>query len=143
MGDAADDWAVVAKQVCANRPECQVLVDRGYCDGCRAKRGIASPGEAARPTANQRGYGYRWQKASAAYLEAHPIAVDWFGEHGGRVYAAEVVDHIVPHHGDMKLFWDRKNWQGLTKSDHDRKTALEDGGFGRKANGFNAIGGVG
>jgi 5-methylcytosine-specific restriction protein A len=31
----------------------------------------------------------------------------------------------------MKLFWDSDNWQGLTKADHDRKTALEDGGFGR------------
>jgi 5-methylcytosine-specific restriction enzyme A len=99
----------------------------GYCDACRAK----GAGREVRKTAAQRGYGYRWQKASQAYLKAHPIAVDWFDEHNGRVFAAEVVDHIKPHKGDMKLFWDPSNWQGLTKADHDRKTALEDGGFGR------------
>ncbi|WP_456848588.1 hypothetical protein [Bradyrhizobium sp. USDA 4504] len=26
------------------------------------------------------------------------------------------MDHIVPHRGDMKLFWDRKNWQALASS---------------------------
>ena len=62
---------------------------------------------------------------------AHPLAVDWFKEHDGHVMLAEVVDHIIPHRGDMMLFWDSRNWQGLTKADHDRKTATEDSGFGR------------
>jgi 5-methylcytosine-specific restriction protein A len=87
-------------------------------------------GKENRPNSTQRGYGSKWQKASKAYLVAHPIAVDWFGEHQGRLYPAEVVDHIIPHKGNMDLFWDPMNWQGLTKSDHDRKTAMEDGGFG-------------
>ena len=39
---------------------------------------------------------------------------------------AEVVDHHIPHRGDQRLFWDQKNWRGLTKSHHDRKTARED-----------------
>jgi 5-methylcytosine-specific restriction protein A len=68
--------------------------------------------------------------SSKAYLRAHPLAVDYFGSHDSVVMLAEVVDHIIPHRGDMKLFWDPTNWQGLTKVDHDRKTALEDGGFG-------------
>lgn len=114
---------------CRNRPQCSNLVERGYCAACLAK----GAGKDTRPSAAQRGYGYRWQKTSKAYLQAHPIAVDWFGEHGGRIYPAEVTDHIVPHKGDMTLFWDPKNWQGLTKADHDRKTAMEDGGFGRGA----------
>jgi 5-methylcytosine-specific restriction enzyme A len=119
----------MAKRPCA-RPGCASLVDRGYCDVCRP----SSPrviSERERGNANARGYGRRWQKASKAWLQAHPIAVDWFKDHGGRVFAAEVVDHIIPHRGDMKLFWDPGNWQGLTKKDHDRKTAMEDGGFGR------------
>jgi hypothetical protein len=33
--------------------------------------------------------------------------------------AAVVVDHIVPHRGDMKLFWDSGNWQSLCKTCHD------------------------
>jgi 5-methylcytosine-specific restriction protein A len=114
-------------QQCKNKPCCANLVVRGFCPACLA-RGL---GKDIRPSAAERGYGARWQRESKAYLAAHPVAVDWFGEHGSVVYAAEVVDHIVPHRGDMILFWDRGNWQGLTKADHDKKTASEDGGFGR------------
>lgn len=39
---------------------------------------------------------------------------------------AEVVDHIVPHRGDGKLFWDEGNWQALCKNCHDSKTMTED-----------------
>jgi 5-methylcytosine-specific restriction protein A len=37
--------------------------------------------------------------------------------------AANVVDHIVPHRGDMNLFWSEDNWQPLCKRCHDLKTA--------------------
>ena len=121
------------KQVCGGRPRCTAKVDVGtrFCDACLG----AGAGRDTRPSSTQRGYGARWQKVRKAYLLAHPIAVDWFREHGKVLHAAEVVDHIVPHRGDMKLFWDAANWQGLTKHDHDRKTALEDGGFGRARSG--------
>jgi 5-methylcytosine-specific restriction protein A len=45
---------------------------------------------------------------------------------GGRYRKATVVDHIIPHRGDEKLFWDRDNWQALCKSCHDHKTWTED-----------------
>jgi 5-methylcytosine-specific restriction protein A len=32
----------------------------------------------------------------------------------------------------MKLFWDRSNWQSMSKACHDRKTAREDSGFAGK-----------
>lgn len=39
---------------------------------------------------------------------------------------ATVVDHIKPHRGDMALFWDEANWQGLCKPCHDgAKAQLE------------------
>ncbi len=93
---------------------------RGWCDECRA-RGAARK---IRPEWHTL-YGAAWQKASKAWLSAHPIAVDIFKSHGGVIKLAEVVDHIIPHRGDVKLFWNQANWQGLTKRDHDRKTALE------------------
>jgi 5-methylcytosine-specific restriction enzyme A len=43
---------------------------------------------------------------------------------------SEVTDHKIPHKGDMILFWDHRNWQGLCKRCHDIKTASEDGGMG-------------
>ena len=67
-------------------------------------------------TAAQRGYGYRWQRAREAYLREHPLCVMCQAE--GRVTAATVVDHVVPHRGDERLFWDRGNWQGLCARCH-------------------------
>lgn len=37
----------------------------------------------------------------------------------GAVVRAVVVDHKVPHRGDMNLFWDKSNWQALCKQCHD------------------------
>ncbi|TIX60322.1 MAG: HNH endonuclease, partial [Mesorhizobium sp.] len=31
---------------------------------------------------------------------------------------ANVVDHIKPHRGDMRLFWNRANWQPLCTRCH-------------------------
>jgi 5-methylcytosine-specific restriction enzyme A len=82
-----------------------------------------------RGTAHQRGYGARWQKARAGWLVAHPLCAAC--ERQGRVTAATVVDHVIPHRGDMALFWAAAtNWQSLCKPCHDAKTAREDGGFG-------------
>ena len=39
-----------------------------------------------------------------------------------KITPATVVDHIVPHRGDKKLFWDQSNWQPLCKEHHDKKT---------------------
>lgn len=99
----------------------------------RPKRLAGKPSGAeqhqARETANERGYTYRWQKARAGWLRNHPLCAQC--ERDGVVRAANEVDHIVPHKGDMQLFWDSSNWQSLCKPCHSLKTATEDGGFGR------------
>ena len=51
-------------------------------------------------------------------LSAAAHLIDGFERLGRRT----VVDHIVPHRGDARLFWDEDNWQPLCKSCHDRKT---------------------
>lgn len=77
-------------------------------------------------TTTQRGYGYRWQKARAAYLKAHPLCVMCQAE--GRVEPATVVDHIVPHEGDQELFWDSEgNWQALCERHHNTVKAEQEG----------------
>lgn len=58
------------------------------------------------------------------FLAAHPLCVRCQSE--GKIVPATVVDHIIPHRGDQKLFWDQKNWQPLCKSCHDTKTMTED-----------------
>ena len=75
-------------------------------------------------SAASRGYGGKWQKASKRFLEAHPLCVRCMAE--GRYERATVVDHITPHRGDARLFWDEANWQPLCKRHHDVKTRNED-----------------
>lgn len=76
-------------------------------------------------------YGTAWKKARARYLREHPFCVDC--QNAGKFVQATYLDHIKPHKGDLELFWDELNWQGLCHSCHSRKTAQEDGGFGNKA----------
>lgn len=99
-------------------PGCPNLCDEGvYC----AKHKQKDAREQWRGSAAARGYDGRWQKARKAYLSAHPVCVECLK--GGRVEAATVVDHIQPHRGDQRLFWDTNNWQALCKRCHDQKTA--------------------
>jgi len=62
-----------------------------------------------------------WRRASKGHLASNPLCVECKG-------IAEVTDHIVPHRGDVRLFWDAKNWQAMCKRCHDRKTASEQRG---------------
>jgi 5-methylcytosine-specific restriction protein A len=93
-----------------------------------AKTATHQPAEQVRGTSAQRGYDYRWQQARAGYLAKHPLCCHCSSL--GRVTVATDLDHITPHKGDMVLFWDRANWQGLCHPCHSRKTATEDGGWG-------------
>lgn len=62
-------------------------------------------------------YNYRWQRLSQAFLRMHPACVMCLRH--DCVTVATVVDHKIPHRGDMVLFWDQSNWQSLCKAHHD------------------------
>ena len=102
------------------QPGCPELVPAGkkYCD----KHKALHPEEIR--SAAGRGYDSRWQKARKRFLQAHPLCEQCLKE--GRYTKATVVDHVVPHRGDPKLFWDEGNWQALCKRCHDKKTGRED-----------------
>lgn len=77
-------------------------------------------------------YDHRWRRAAKLFLMEHPLCQCHECKAGElQVTVATVVDHIVPHRGNRALFWDRSNWQSMAKPCHDKKTATEDGGFGR------------
>jgi len=97
--------------------------------GARTSQQQRQQQDQARGSACSRGYDARWRKARAAYLASHPLCV-WCQDEG-RLEPAVVVDHVRPHKGDPGLFWDEQNWQALCKPHHDRKTARQDGAFGR------------
>lgn len=80
-----------------------------------------------RPNAAARGYNAAWKRARKAFLLEHPLCAEC--QRQGKLTPATVVDHVVPHRGDMTLFWDGE-WQSMCAACHSRKTAKEDGGFG-------------
>lgn len=82
---------------------------------------------------HQRGYNREWRKVSRAFLQAHPLCTgfDSHCEAAGKFTPSTDVDHVVPHRGNLRLFWDQSNWQALCHSCHASKTAREDGGWGR------------
>ena len=99
-------------------PGCPKLTDGDFC------KEHALLHRADRADASGRGYGSRWRKARKHFLKLHPLCKKCREQ--GRFVKAEVVDHIVPHRGDEKLFWDESNWQALCKRCHDSKTMTED-----------------
>ena len=105
-----------------------------------------TPGDwrADKTSSTQRGYGYKWQQARAAYLVKHPFCVYCLRAAGvidtgtaeeigmacmakgiGLPYA-NVVDHIVPQRGDDARFWDSSNWQPLCATHHSRDKQREE-----------------
>lgn len=107
---------------CCKHGRCNKLVpsEERYCEEHKPLH----VGE--RDSASKRGYNSRWKKARAAYLKAHPLCVLCMEKEPLVYTKATVVDHIKPHRGDQKLFWDEKNWQALCKPCHDKKTWNED-----------------
>lgn len=105
-------------------PGCHVLTEGGRCFKHQHDR--------TRGSSSERGYTYRWQKESKAFLALHPLCQCELCREGTlRVRASTVVDHKIPHRGNERLMWDQTNWQAMAKECHDSKTAREDGGFGR------------
>ena len=65
----------------------------------------------------------RWKLASKNYLYDHPLCINCMAH--GRITTPTETDHIIPHKGDEKLFWDTDNWQPLCSKCHKIKTAME------------------
>jgi 5-methylcytosine-specific restriction protein A len=77
-----------------------------------------------RGNSNARGYTYRWQKVRLYHLHKNPLCVNCKSKE--MITVATDVDHIIPHRGNHKLFWDQSNWQSLCHSCHSIKTMKED-----------------
>ena len=107
------------KRPCAH-PGCNELIDisKRYCEKHTPKEN--------RPSAYQRGYDGRWQRARKRFLAANPFCVEC--RKRNLFVLATDVDHIIPHKGSKILFWSEDNWQPLCHACHSRKTQSEDNG---------------
>lgn len=104
-----------------------------YCELHRdrerqAQRNWSSMHDKTRKSSHARGYDRRWRRLRSAVLAAEPLCRHCLSV--GRSRRADDVDHIIPiSRGGLRL--DRDNLQSLCRECHARKTATEDGGFGR------------
>lgn len=73
-----------------------------------------------RPSAARRLYGRAWRNERLAYLSEHPLCVRCLAN--GMTVEATDVDHVIPHRGNLTLFWDRSNWASLCHACHSTKT---------------------
>lgn len=83
----------------------------------------------------------QWRKARLAHLSLEPICRycrqagqinDGSRSLDGRAQPDPrrrflVVDHIIPHRGNLTLFWDVANWQTLCPDHHDTVKQREEG----------------
>ena len=120
---------MVVATIC-RAPGCEELALPG-CPRCEEHEAEQGKAEALRRQSAKRGAHVwskmyqtpEWKRGRLDHLRANPLCVDCGSI--GLVVPAREVDHIVPHRGDLKLFRDKKNWQGLCKTCHSRKTARE------------------
>jgi 5-methylcytosine-specific restriction endonuclease McrA len=73
--------------------------------------------DARRGSARARGYDAQWDRAARLFKALRPLCLGC--EAIGLIVAAEVVDHVLPHKGDMVLFWDQNRWQPCCRWHHD------------------------
>lgn len=77
------------------------------------------PKQENRESACKRGYDRRWRHYAKCFLlqpENVLCAVP------GCNQPATVADHIIPHRGNVELFWAAENHQGMCRKHHSEKT---------------------
>lgn len=82
-------------------PSCSERVETGRCQAhARAQ-------DRARGTSTERLYDSRWRSYSLRFRGRHPFC--WYCLAQDRTTVAACVDHIDPHRGDRRRFWDTSN----------------------------------
>lgn len=68
----------------------------------------------------------RWKNLRDRRLQENPLCK--YCEASGDITAADTVDHITPHRGDLELAFDYDNTQSLCKPCHDVHADAKDRG---------------
>lgn len=101
---------------------------RGRCAPCAARAEQGRAEEAGRAWYNTT----RWRILRALVLrEADYLCECETCKAEERATPANTADHIKPHRGDPRLFWDRANLQAMSAECHSAKTAGEVNARGR------------
>jgi HNH endonuclease len=90
------------------------------CERCGG--GKRAPARAGGWVSDRRYCSRRWRKIAAEQLAAEPLCAECHKQ--GKVTAATVCDHVVPHRGNDEAFWYGER-QSLCASCHGTKSASE------------------
>ncbi len=107
-------------------PGCPELVTSGYCAAHEQMRGYD------RDPKRQRLYSTAWKKRRLNHLAKYPWCEECLSK--GIYTEATDVHHVIPHRGDVKIFWSSP-LQSLCHACHSRITATEGKG-GSKVQGL-------
>lgn len=111
-----------------NNPGCPQTTSSRFCPEHTKQNNKYT--DSMRGSRIERGYDNNWLKLSRWHKKNNPLCVICLRD--GILSPTEEVDHIIPFKGiDDPLRLDETNLQSLCKSCHSKKTATEDGGFGR------------
>lgn len=107
-------------------PGCPVIVPSGYCPS------HARTLDAQRGSRSARGYNRRWLTRARLFRQKYPLCGMRPGGvppvmsrcyDEGRITIAYQTDHVIPHKGNLDLFWDELgNWQALCAECGSRKS---------------------
>ena len=107
------------------RPGCPELVKSGYCDKHKRETTKQYNQYARDPDIQKLYNSTRWKHERRTFLNVHPLCECEECIRLSRTTAATMVDHKIPHNGDVKLFWDKSNWQAMSLPCHNVKTKEE------------------
>ena len=99
--------------------KCRHAFEGAECPNCPSSK---KKHDKFRGSARQRGYNARWEKCRKSFLARHPLCEYCPGDFRR---ASTIVDHFVPHKGDVQIFWMKELWRGCCRDCHDAKTAFE------------------
>ena len=112
-----------------SEPGCPNVTHSKYCKIHTAQHTRVHTRE--KPNAYKSGYDKHWRRERKVFLSNNPLCENCLNKHDV-IRAATQVDHIIPHKGNMRLFWNISNWQALCHSCHSSKTAKENAGNPKK-----------
>ena len=105
-----------------SQPGCPTLVPNGRCPvHTREQRVVTSRFQVGATRYDSA----RWRRTARAFRATHPFCVNAERGDPGCTLVTEELDHIEPHRGDERLFWNPENWQPMCASCHAAKTARE------------------
>jgi 5-methylcytosine-specific restriction enzyme A len=99
------------KKVC-NKAGCNRLTADSYCDEHKHQQ--------KNSYAPSLRYGRNWKARAKAFKAQNPLCIECLKE--GKIVPVYGVDHIIPHRGNVDLYWDETNWQSLCQHHLNAKT---------------------